>query len=293
MSSPYRGNGGVGKDRSAALELFEGGPRMVDRATAGKSVAVPNWSASLVGGIQPDKLRPLAPKLADDGLLQRFIIFDGFAAGRGDDRTPDAAAISGYESVIRRLLDVRPREPARAITLDWEAHIYRIEVEGLADAVAGLPTSVPALREHLAKWPGIFARLLLAFHAIECATDGRISEPWRHLEPIVSPGTAHRVRDLMVSYLLPCVVKFYDGFFRDVDVEGERVRDVASVILAHKLGKVTRRDLTRHSRDLTKNPSTIGRIMETLVTVHPRRSWLSAQEHGKHSLIPAGCAVFL
>jgi hypothetical protein len=55
----YRSNG-AHKDRTAALELWNGDYKAVDRVKG--SIAVPNWGASIIGGIQPDKLREMAAR---------------------------------------------------------------------------------------------------------------------------------------------------------------------------------------------------------------------------------------
>jgi Protein of unknown function (DUF3987) len=67
----YGGGKAANSDRAFWLETYNGGPQVVDRIGRGTS-AVENLSASILGGIQPDKLAAIHG-LADDGLLQRFI----------------------------------------------------------------------------------------------------------------------------------------------------------------------------------------------------------------------------
>ena len=61
---------GSGVDRAFWLKAFDGGPHAVDRISRG-SKFVPNLSASLIGGIQPQKLAEMHG-LTADGLLQRL-----------------------------------------------------------------------------------------------------------------------------------------------------------------------------------------------------------------------------
>lgn len=279
----YR-NGGAGKDRSAALQLYEGGPRTVDRATAGKSIAAPNWSMCQIGGIQPDRLRELLQKskLASDGLLQRYMLAGGVALEANEDRPPDIVAIGAYAAVVKGLLSIQPGIPAKVITLSEGAQQYRLEVEHLYRAVASLPSSNPALQSHLAKGGrGLFARLLLTFHAVECVAErGHVA--FEGLELVVRPETARRVRDFMVHYLLPYAVQFYDEFFRDNDAEGERVRDVAGYILAHKVESITRRDITRNWHE---DPGAAERVMDALV----RAGWaFSPTTEGQRQMLTWG-----
>jgi hypothetical protein len=91
----YRGGKGTGRDRALWLELYNGGRRTVDRVTTGH-LEVPNWGASMVGGIQPDRLRGLISNLSDDGLLQRFIPVFGSGPTMGIDRRADEDADRAY-----------------------------------------------------------------------------------------------------------------------------------------------------------------------------------------------------
>ena len=67
----YGGGKAANSDRAFWLEVFNGGPHVIDRIKRGTQ-AVENLSASILGGIQPDKLAEIHG-LTNDGLLQRFI----------------------------------------------------------------------------------------------------------------------------------------------------------------------------------------------------------------------------
>jgi len=74
LGSFNRYSGGQGGDRAFWLEAYGGRPYVIDRArNGGESVTVPNLSASIIGGIQPDKLQSLLLSGDDDGLTARIL----------------------------------------------------------------------------------------------------------------------------------------------------------------------------------------------------------------------------
>ena len=74
LGSFNRYSGGQGGDRAFWLEAYGGRPYVIDRArNGGEAVTVPNLSASIIGGIQPDKLQSLLLSGDDDGLTARIL----------------------------------------------------------------------------------------------------------------------------------------------------------------------------------------------------------------------------
>jgi hypothetical protein len=102
----YRQKGGMSKDRSAYLTAYNGGPLFIDRATQGPRY-IPNFSVSLIGGIQPGPMRKIASGFGDDGLLQRIIPLLIRPATNGTDVAPDAAAKEAWDSLCRNLSEMR------------------------------------------------------------------------------------------------------------------------------------------------------------------------------------------
>ncbi|TDH61575.1 DUF3987 domain-containing protein [Dankookia rubra] len=149
----YRSGGRGGGDRGAYLRLYNGGSYVVDRVGRG-SFAVPNWSACVLGGIQPEPIQRIARDAADDGLLQRFLYCVPARQGMGQDRQPDRAAIARYEALIASLVALQPQQvqdtgPAarrRALVLAEAAHRHREEMEGLVRAMAALPGTSSRLK---------------------------------------------------------------------------------------------------------------------------------------------------
>jgi hypothetical protein len=253
---------GVNRDRPAALQLWNGGLRRHQRVKG--SVSVPNWSASVFGNMPPEQLYDMAArgKMSDDGLLQRFLICNGRTLGTGVDRTPDAAALAAYDAVVRCLAE--RGACGWPIVLSADARPYWQEVEGLAYAMEQLPTSAPAFRSHLAKVPGLFARLLLTLHAIECAAAPPSDSGVPYIEREVSAATARRARDLMVRFFIPQAARTYGKLFA---ADLEPLRRVARFILAHGVERVTDRDIYRGVRELTgaEHAGERSRLMARLV----------------------------
>ena len=73
LGSFNRYSGGSGGDRAFWLEAYGARPYVIDRArNGGESVTVPSLAASIIGGIQPDKLQKLLEG-DDDGLTARIL----------------------------------------------------------------------------------------------------------------------------------------------------------------------------------------------------------------------------
>jgi hypothetical protein len=225
-------NGG-GKDRAAWLESYNGGPRSIDRVGRG-STFVHNWSACVVGGIQPEVVQAYANTTNHDGMLQRFLLVQAGEASEGVDRAPDMLAKDAYSRLMEHLAAL---VPGGVVTLSEEAHQAREELDAkLVKAIRSSGNKF--LAAALGKWNGTFARLLLTFHCIEMAGAGI----YPSAEP-VRGHTATRVAHLLWGALLPHAVLFYQG----LDSTEDRSRNLASLILARGWERFTvKRDLMQN-----------------------------------------------
>jgi hypothetical protein len=244
-----------GKDRSIYLELWNGGPRHIDRVKG--SIFVPNWSACVLGGIQPEKVRKLAGQLSDDGFLQRFIVFAGRNTGEGVDREPDAAATGGYRSLVRQLVRFNPTDFNNPVRLSPAAQEHRNQVSAVVAAMMVLPDTAGAMKGHLDKWGGYFARLLLVYHAIECTAAGH------GIADTVPGATAAKVARLMLQFLLPQATRFYADVLGPDECTGH-ARWVAGYVLAEKRAEVSTRDIYRALRAVRNDHAAIPRAMGVL-----------------------------
>jgi hypothetical protein len=247
-----------GNDRALWLELWNGGPKFIDRIKTGRGrIYVPNWSSCLYGGIQPEPMRRLMGKIDDDGLVQRFIPFYGAKAPEVD-RERNEQALCRYVDTIRHLWKMIPAPGKEPCRFSPEAQRYRRAVEGIADAAGILEDSSRAFKGHLAKWRGYFARLSLTYHMIEAASR-REPQP----EGCIDENNAGKVARFMSEYCLPNAARFY------MDLTGpghiQHSRWIAGHILAHNLGKISRRRIGRVYHELRDDEESIAKAMLPLV----------------------------
>lgn len=233
----YRSNGG--KDSAFWLQAYNGGPRRVDRVSRG-SIIVPNLSVCIVGGIQPDKIREIGSKLADDGLVQRFMVtVASDQTGLGADRAPDRTAVLTYRGILDWLVKERGNEDPVRLS-DGAIDVMR-DIEERLKAYRAVDTLPLRLRSHLGKWDGLFCRLALLYHVIE-----RMD----HAEPhggLVSQDNAERVRFFLLTYLLPHTMAFYDDVLGNSGALAH-VQWIAGYLLAKGEPEVSTRDIFRAYR---------------------------------------------
>lgn len=235
-------NGG-GKDRAAWLEAYNGGGQEVDRIQRG-SLWVPNWSACVVGGIQPQVIQGYAKVTNHDGMLQRFILVHAAPAKPGIDRHPDMEAKMAYSDLVEQLACLQPTD--EPVKLSDGAHAVREAFnDKLHRATISLPN--PHLAAMLGKWEGTFARVLLTLHVAECAA--RREYP---TEKQVPEQTARNVAALLWKVLLPHAIRFYDG----LDATESHAKSLAGLLLARGWERFTVK------RDLHNNMVAFRKMME-------------------------------
>ena len=232
----YKGGGkGASMDRAHWLEAYNGGRHIVDRVTRGQ-VIVPNWSTCILGGIQPDMMRTIAKSMGNDGLLQRFMIVCARPAVESVDEYPDFKAMEAVEAVFNHLAAVDARAD-RPVLFSDAAHENRLRVTGYAHRLVAALES-PHMKAWLGKWDGLFARLCITYHAIECAH--------AHEHPSAKPvsaATAAKVERLMCGFLLHHALHFYNEIV-DANDRQDHVRQLARLVLARQFTRITKRDIT-------------------------------------------------
>ena len=230
----YNTHRGGQKDRGFWLQAFHGGPYAVDRIKRG-SALIENLSISLLGGIQPEPMRKVAAESVDDGLIQRLIplVLRSGVAGRD---APTGEGAESYAALIGHLHD--SPEPPAPYQFSDAALALREELERKHLELMSCEVINRKLAAHIGKYDGLFARLCLLWHMIEGAPGLVIEEP-----------TALRVARFMHEFLLPHAFAFYAGILGLSD-DHERLTAVAGYILAHKLDRVTNRDIQRGDRTM-------------------------------------------
>lgn len=266
----YSGSKAGGKDRAHWLEAYNGGGRVVDRVMRG-SLKIPNWSVCMIGGIQPDAIRRIAQNMTDDGLMQRFMIVVGSNA-QEYDRAADGSAAKAYAALMDHLYAVAPSDTP--VTMTEEAHLVREELNRYAMDLSTYPAMPGGLKSHLGKWSGLFARLALLYHAIDCH---RLSVHPATAQ--VSADTARRVDLLMRKFLLPHAMAYYTDVL-GAATELEHARWIAGHILSKALSVLTLREIQqsyRQWRGLDDWRRT--RIMQTLEDM----GWLAPVDDDRKS----------
>jgi uncharacterized protein DUF3987 len=241
----YGGHRGGMKDRGFWLSAYNGGSYTVDRISRG-STLIPNLSASILGGIQPDTIRQLADEGVDDGLLQRFVTIVLRSSSVGHDR-PKPDVVKEYEQLIRTLHEMRPptfgllyfdtRAQAIRRQLDQTHHEWQLAYETINKKLAS----------HIGKYNDLFARLCIIWHCIENAEESAT----KALPNLVSDRTARRVANFLHTFLLPHSRAFYKNVLGLSD-DNERLVAVAGYILTHKLTQITARDIARGDRSMRR-----------------------------------------
>ena len=268
----YNGAGkGAGKDRGHWLQAYNGGSRNIDRVLRGTQY-VPNFSACVLGGIQPEPMRQIANKIGEDGLLQRFLIVCARPAELDEDRPPDMDTINGYSALCEHIATIEPADSS--IRLSEAAHQHREENARKEKRFVAATTSAH-MKAWVGKWSGLFARLCLLYHVVECARDR--THP---ASAEISGATAARVRHLIEYWLFPHAMHFYTEVV-DSHQRVDNAQQIAGIIVAREWGHFTRRDLAqcwRRSRKL--EPWQIQQAIETLEVA----SWITPDEQDLDTL---------
>ena len=269
----YNSGKGAAADRGFWLTAFNGGSYTVDRISRGTTY-IPNLSASVLGGIQPDAIRHVRTNAVDDGLIQRLIPVILSPAGVDEDVLA-GNAIGDYEALVYRLTKLpevglpAPDNPfdlnvtRRHAVFDSGAQEIRRAFERYTNKLTQLEAISPQFAAFCGKLNGIFARIALVFHCVEHINLASQLEAQRIPERI-NEETAKRTVRLMREFVIPHALHFY------LEVGGETpviadARSIAGYILAHKVKRVTFGDLTSSVRCCRKKPrDDVIRMMEPL-----------------------------
>jgi putative DNA primase/helicase len=166
-------------ERAFCLQAWNGDTgHTIDRIGRG-TIHVEHCCMSMLGGIQPGRLRPyLVDALEDgptnDGLIQRFQLLvwpDTAAEWRYIDRSPDASSELRAETVLRRLAEIDPEDAprfrfaadAQELFVEW---LFELEIKVRGEDLH------PALVSHLSKYRKLMPALALLFELADSATTG-------------------------------------------------------------------------------------------------------------------------
>jgi Protein of unknown function (DUF3987) len=239
--------------RAMWLESYDGGPKTIDRIMRGQ-VYVENWSAVIVGNIQPRKLRDMGKNLIDDGLFQRFMTIHTKPAEPvvDDDQPLDKDAGSTYRKLHEELAKLAPAINAEGelapAYFDGDARAIRRAFNRLINRVKADPSLPTIIRETASKWSGLLARLALVFHMVELADRVQRGETLTDRDRCCVTGpTVTKAATWLRKIVLP---NLYRLGFETMPEEGalaSHARWIAGHILSHRLDHITARDIGRLS----------------------------------------------
>jgi uncharacterized protein DUF3987 len=195
----------------------------------------------MLGGIQVESLRKLVAEGVDDGLIQRMFPIMLRPALLGKD---EPLPVDEYDNLVERL---NAAPPCVSVRFDDAAQQIRRKLEQKHIELIAYESINRKLAAHIGKYNGLFARLCLLWYCIET----RGLEGVDTSDPIIDADTAQRVADFLHGFLLPHAISFYVGVVGLAD-DHDRLANVAGYILAHKLERVTNRDIARGDRDMRK-----------------------------------------
>jgi putative DNA primase/helicase len=168
-------------ERAFALSAWNGDTsHTVDRITRGE-VHVEHCCMSLLGGIQPSRLRSyLSEALTDgpsnDGLIQRFqvTVWPDTFTGKYVDRAPGMQFAEEAAEVFSRIVGMDP-EHSRVYQFEPKAQNLFEEWYIRNDAKAKSEKTHPAMSAHLAKYRSLMPSLALLFELAEGGGEGEVS----------------------------------------------------------------------------------------------------------------------
>jgi hypothetical protein len=252
----YKSGGSGGGDRGAYCRLYNGGRNSIDRVGRGV-IDVPNWSACILGGIQPEPIQRMASASADDGLLQRFSYCVANRQPRGVDRAPNMAAIARYESLFAALATMRPPRNTLGqvvpIQLSDGAQALREAMLDITEAMAVMPDVSNRMKSALDKWRGLVPRMGLIFHLINAA-DAQLRGEEVDLSTLSTEANFRMATTYIREVLLPHLMLADSIMFGSEQTN--HAKWIADFILSRGMSDITRRDIIRAYKGLRRPEDT-------------------------------------
>jgi hypothetical protein len=261
----YRNRGG--KDRPFWLQAKDGGVSIVDRRSNG-TLRAENTAISVLGGIQPLKIKALSAGLTEDGMLQRFLPISVKRLGRGKD----VEANKEYADALEKI--------AEALGDSERAGLFKFSVDGdrelkslydFQEQALRRPGASPALRQWLEKTPNEFGRLALIFHFIEWHASSEATLTGDRPPAMVSGATARRARRFLTEFAYPHALVFHQSILGRSEYE-EHVAWIGGHILAHGLSVVTLRDIYKNYGPFKSQETRT--LLASVMQAMEREDWL-------------------
>jgi hypothetical protein len=244
----YRHGKSTSRDQPFWLQAKNGGHYRADRVTR-DPVHIEVTAVHVLGGIQPDVIRKLAPEWGGNGMLQRFLLAIMGQANQELDAEPDAEAQQAIYGALRRLHELRPSEFLDTFKFEPEAEAVRKRLVEFRDATIASGVPVP-LEGWLSKLEGEWARLSLVFHAIEWSANTGRKDPFEGPPEMISAETAERAARFLLEFQYPHQVAFYRNVAGIMAGADDEARRIAGHMLAHPKKTLGERDMWRACNSL-------------------------------------------
>ena len=171
-------------DRAFYLEAYNGnGSFNFDRIGRG-SLYIPSNTVSVIGGIQPRKLKESLMSQrsgeGDDGFIERFqlMVFPDDKVFRFTDRSPNSQVAELAHEAFKRMAEIEFREDSAhrpALRFDLQAQqVFDTWYQALESRLREERSD--HVQSHLGKYPSLMASLALIFHVLDHGPAGTISK---------------------------------------------------------------------------------------------------------------------
>ena len=219
---------GKGADRGDWLSAYNGGSMKIERADG--TIFVKNWSASIVGGIQPARIAAFAKDSPDDGLLQRF--WYAHAAENVVQVSLDKSVWqrvqvleTEYHAMIEHMCGMV--SDGTVVQMDQEARLITKAFTDELDGYCRVGLYGEQMIAAVKKLYGGVHRLCLILHCIEAYRLNRFPT-----DIPCSTATAKTAVRFLQEFVIPSMWSFYTVIIHDGGAQMQ-LREVAEWILNH------------------------------------------------------------
>lgn len=260
-----------GSDRPAWLEAYGGRPYTVDRVKDdGKPTHIRHFSVSILGGIQPDRLRELLTS-TDDGLQARFMYAWPDATSR--PLTEGIEEDNGAALALRELseleMDVDVRGQHNPVVLPLSRKAWLCFQKWVNDRKRDEKFAYPALQGAFGKADGLVIRIALVLEHLWWAANTFESEGPPEKVSLRAIKAAIRLRE---EYIKPMQVR---TFAHAGKTENERLGALlANWIATERPKRVNTREIVRGRIFGLSETKQVAAAIEYLVEAN----WLSPAE---------------
>jgi hypothetical protein len=268
----YRATKG-GADRPFWLQTKDGDFYTQNRKTSGR-IVVECCAVSVLGGIQPDKLKPLVTDLTVDGLFQRFLPIFLKRIDDGVDEPPDTDL---DEAVARLAVDLSNAGVA-SFRFEAAADPELQAVLTFKNREQNRPDCPSRLKEWLGKMPNEFGRLALIFHFLEWHTSPFYALAGGPPPQLIPLATARLARRYLTDFVLSHAWAFYGRMLSQSTID-EHASWIAAYILTRGLAMVAGRDI-RQAYSALKSGDKQGHLIAAMKLLEHHEWVMPAKRKG-------------